>query len=836
MTAVSFGSTCTTRRLSRMSRYSRRLLAVVLVVTWSLVVALAFGRRQDQQASTSNTSMPPHPHQSLLLSQRQATRIGIEPSVDANNLIADDDNGPVAVTVSSVSTRSTTAHAPNPIINDDDEVYVDETLKWKPSSSHQSRPFLSYLKASNFEDDSNHRTFLPHHNRKQQEEETRLENINNDNVQQDTNTHNDNNNPDDFDNDELHARAVTGTRTSRSTSTGSYEKEERSSDMMPHQVVVNDGEYEHTYDYDFNDQRLEASTSIAQEDPYRSYNSATSSDDDDADADADRRQGVSSLFRPRRRNVVHHGETIYATSSTKDKNNDIDNDNNIGNNNNIVPPLKEASKLVYRYFGKSTTGAARSRVKDHIPFIVLSPRVDYWKQAGTILSSKGFSVIACETTSPSSSATSSSSKKLKQKGGSDSNELNGHDTVQTMLDALRWKRAVIVGNDSGGVQALQAALQLGPDRVAGLVLCGDLRAVNEYVKSLVRESNKNTNMNLNTYQSFLVPDSSSTSYVSTATGRPALDEFLEKYLKCPSMIVWDGDLHTLPNFQKGQDYNNHQLHHRHIILGGGSSPHRRLPEQFSWVLSRFVEETIVIAANSATSTLLKQTTTAAGTGTITSVAHLNNKDPALVKRRRARFLWLRRFWSSQHRHHRQELISITVTGRIVAAIIVFVTAANVFSFQYYNMGQCIKIIHSHVRSISSLLCDWSFLAGALRSKKSQIKSRIRDGGIDITTQLHLTRRQLKRRRKRQQHQQQQQQHEEKEEVDNHTTGEKETLATLPSSEKKEENTPTPEPVEENTQEPIITPPLSPSPSTLPPSTKPWRAPPFDYWRFSTVIV
>jgi hypothetical protein len=41
----------------------------------------------------------------------------------------------------------------------------------------------------------------------------------------------------------------------------------------------------------------------------------------------------------------------------------------------------------------------------------------------------------------------------------------------------------------------------------------------------------------------------------------------------------------------------HQMRYRSLLIGGGSAPHRRRPEYFAWVLSRFVEEQIAPAVD-----------------------------------------------------------------------------------------------------------------------------------------------------------------------------------------------------------------------------------------------
>lgn len=214
------------------------------------------------------------------------------------------------------------------------------------------------------------------------------------------------------------------------------------------------------------------------------------------------------------------------------------------------------SPLVYRYFGRNQ---ARRHSAGSIPFILLGPHVDHWKAVGQELSARGFSVIACERTVQDFADEETSANVLLE-----------------LLDALRWGKAVIVGCDTEVVLAMQAAAQLAPDRIVGLVLCGNLHSGQDFCQS--RLSGPDTKL----------PNSS-------------IDRFLGRYLDCPYTIVWDGDDPThQPVLSSGSGVSESSgiaTDVRSLVIGGGIAPHRRRPKLFSWVLTRFVEQRIAPRAS-----------------------------------------------------------------------------------------------------------------------------------------------------------------------------------------------------------------------------------------------
>lgn len=274
----------------------------------------------------------------------------------------------------------------------------------------------------------------------------------------------------------------------------------------------------------------------------------------------------------------HHAQKICSTIPRGGANRfipDNNNDNNepmrnaairgnnfIGNSKGIERETKH-SPVVYQYFGKSRSrGGGHSHNDDaSMNFILLGPNVEHWKTVGQTLASRGFNVMACE--------------RMMNKDGEDGNPNNYNagsqyedapELVLEILDALKWNRAVLVGCDDESLVAMETAMILAPERVAGLILCGDLT-----------ESNR---------------------FAMEAGGFNVLDSFLHRALDCPFVIVWDGGLRKIVSGHSAHDalertsspFDDDSVDGRCVILGGGSAPHRTKPEYFAWVLARFVEE------------------------------------------------------------------------------------------------------------------------------------------------------------------------------------------------------------------------------------------------------
>ena len=123
-----------------------------------------------------------------------------------------------------------------------------------------------------------------------------------------------------------------------------------------------------------------------------------------------------------------------------------------------------------------------------------------------------------------------------------------------------------MGCDDESALAMETALMLAPDRVAGLILCGDLKSANQFAEE--------------------------------QGGDRVVDSFLHRYLDCPFVIVWDGGARSIVSGSSAHEaiettsspFDGDGVDGRCVILGGGSAPHRTKPDYFAWVLRRFVEE------------------------------------------------------------------------------------------------------------------------------------------------------------------------------------------------------------------------------------------------------
>eukprot|EP00978_Attheya_sp_CCMP212_P002227 scaffold4582_cov56-Attheya_sp.AAC.1 len=217
--------------------------------------------------------------------------------------------------------------------------------------------------------------------------------------------------------------------------------------------------------------------------------------------------------------------------------------------------------VLYRYFGGVRMQHHRS---DVVPFILLGPSVDDWKATGHLLSLKGFHVMACERVT------------------NNSQQQDGQTLVLAILNALKWERAVLVGcGGEDAILAIQAALHLAPERVAGIVLCGDRKAAEAFVQRYPRQPQQ--------------PQQHPSQNDPSLNG---LDFFLDSMLNCPNAIIWDGDVPiTKPKLwgktpPASLSSSSSSASQRNTIVGGGLDPHVRLPEQFAWTLTRFVEEKV----------------------------------------------------------------------------------------------------------------------------------------------------------------------------------------------------------------------------------------------------
>ena len=297
------------------------------------------------------------------------------------------------------------------------------------------------------------------------------------------------------------------------------------------------------------------------------------------------------------------------------------------------------SPVVYQYYGRSRI---RGNPSDSVHFILLGPNVDHWKTVGQTLASRGFNTIACE---------------RLEKGNLGAKDDRSDDTPNLVLDlmeALKWKKVILVGCDTEAILAMETAMMLSPDQVVGLVLSGDLTGASQ---------------------------AASESRVG------GLDSFLQRVLDCPFLIVWDGDTPTVISGSSAHRALETESSDRCVILGGGSAPHRLKPEQFAWVLTRFVEEKLSVG-------IPRETPTA----TRPSVINKNSTS--------------RKFGSANELFRALRLpfgVNAMVSpegrlllGRAVAAALFYVTAMRVVFVQYGIIRSGLFAIKSRYESIDAL--------------------------------------------------------------------------------------------------------------------------------------
>jgi len=371
-----------------------------------------------------------------------------------------------------------------------------------------------------------------------------------------------------------------------------------------------------------------------------------------------------------------------------------------------IPPTSSSSssssshhgqRLIYRYFGRSRTRTG----SDSIPFIILGPSVDHWKICGKILASRGFNVMACERVQDDDNNHNNNNGWIK-----DSSTMNpppnkepmiymdedgrpiheGEALITSILNALKWQKAVLVGCDEESVLLIEAAIRMAPERVAGLVLCGDLQAVEKHVEKQIE--------NLKHQASHVEEDYNM-----------SVDSFLEDFLDCPTSIIWGGD--------RGDDCIMREAEVdtlRSVIIGGGVAPHRRLPEQFAWTLSRFVENKV--SPHSAAYDLgqMEDENGEEYNGPLRDEVELS--PPAESRLRRAiNYTRYHSVWKDILPESVTKAFddifapgSLLVTGRVLAFAIMYMSIARVSLFQYRNIQNLPTTIFS-AKNLMNLLAS-----------------------------------------------------------------------------------------------------------------------------------
>jgi hypothetical protein len=244
------------------------------------------------------------------------------------------------------------------------------------------------------------------------------------------------------------------------------------------------------------------------------------------------------------------------SSDIRSHNNDANKGTSFPSSGKISINSGPKSPLAYRYYARNPK---LSHTHGSLPFLLIGPNIDHWKVVARELASRGYNVIVCERV-----GLEEMQKKKTQWTQHDSTIL-----IQRLLDALKWNTVVMIACDEEAVLAVEAAMNLAPERISALILCGRIPEPEGFWKEY---SPLMLKRGLAEYES--------------------IDEVLQDNLRCPFSIVWDGAIPLPPEMESRDTFSQSDFATRNLILGGGSAPHRRRPELFAWSMTRFVEKNL----------------------------------------------------------------------------------------------------------------------------------------------------------------------------------------------------------------------------------------------------
>ena len=365
--------------------------------------------------------------------------------------------------------------------------------------------------------------------------------------------------------------------------------------------------------------------------------------------------------------------------------------------NKSASKAMEKNPVIYRYFGRR-----RVRLNDSsIPFLVLTSNVDHWKDTGKVLSSKGFNVMICQRVVH--------------------HEEDEANFISSILKALGWNQVTLVSDDvDSTILSIQAAQRFGLNTndeyhsVAGLVIC--------------------TN-NLSLKEQELIYDSLDNSDRQHDHSKPLLpiDSYVEESISCPTTIIWNGDADSLqlPSSKSTQD--EILLNKRGVIVGGGILPFQRLPEQFAWILSRFVEKNVSIPNSRRIDYKNDSKQRGSQETPLSPEKKHDSTNPFLQSLKNGKLFGIEEFLVPE---------SLLVTGRIVATAILYASFVKVALFQYQGIRSIRSTCaHTWKNQILPLLLfkgknkNFGWLISGIFSRQKQLSSNTIE---EQSTKIDLT--------------------------------------------------------------------------------------------------
>ncbi|GMI32193.1 hypothetical protein TrCOL_g6827 [Triparma columacea] len=226
--------------------------------------------------------------------------------------------------------------------------------------------------------------------------------------------------------------------------------------------------------------------------------------------------------------------------------------------------------------------------KTALPFLFLVPNCEHFTPVCRCLSGAGFSVLVCELKVTKPSPTPEDERWGVQ--GEEAGRL-----VAGTITAMGWGGAVVVGCGREAIAAVDAAVELGGEGgVRGLILCGDMGTLAQRGKERARGGGGTKRA---------AEEGAVIRRYNAKDKRGVAALVMEEIKGVKVKKGWVVDEKVVPQRVKprftmvGVKERERQRYLEalaeetmRVVIGGGQVGYRRLPEVFSWVLGRFVDE------------------------------------------------------------------------------------------------------------------------------------------------------------------------------------------------------------------------------------------------------